>query len=466
LAKKKLLDWFLTINNYRTLFMKKRAISCVVAMCLGTSINPAFALNVGGGVGVSVEHSDNISKEHIDEESDTERNVGVDLKLDHSGDRIQANLNYSITRIDYQDNTYDDETAKNGSALLNLELVEDMLNWKVANTTNYSQVSSKGEDTEDNRTNRNMFSTGPELLLPLGKVDLLTARALYQDIRFDNNVDSSDNERLDGSLDWSHFLADQRRVSIGVSREEVDFDERTNNDYDKDRYYVGFASEAGYLTYDFVIGKDKVKPDFGEDTDGDFRQIGVVYTNSDHSFAFHHDNQLTDSTVGLSAYSIFAAQGINPDAVKFFDENGREIETSDINFELAQVVERTRNELSYSSPDYNGVQFSAVVYKDEQDYKDSLNDEHSRGYDLSVNYKMTESLRFSLGYNNEKTEFDDEPLLGEDEEERWRLGVVYDLNKEWSVNAWYIRDEQTNDTDSTREYDENRVAIGLRYSFD
>jgi hypothetical protein len=387
--------------------------------------------------------------------------VNVGLAMDHTGDRVQANVDYQVTRIDYQQNSYDDETTKNGSALLNLELVEDVLNWKIANTTDYSQVSSTEEDTQDNRANRNMFSIGPELLIPLGKVDLISSRVLYQDISFDNDVDS-DSERMNGTLDWAHFLADKRKLTLGASRDEVDFDERLENDYDKDRYYAGFASEAGYLTYDFLLGKDKVKPDIGEDTDGDFRQIGVVYTNSEHRFAFDHNNELTDSSVGLSLYDVF---GVDPAQGEILID-GEKVDKGDINFELTEVVERTRNQFGYSSPDYNGLKFSAVIYKDEQDYESAPDDEKSTGYDLAVSYQLLESLRLTLAYNSEDIEFSDQPALGEDEEDSIRLGAVYDLNKEWSVAAWVARIEQTNSTDSSREYDENRAAVGLRYSFD
>lgn len=445
--------------------MKMRFLSCFIALYVGSLAGTVAALNVGGSVGVGLEHSDNIERAHIDEQSDTERNVNVGIVADHAGDRIQAALDYNISHIDYQQNVYDDETATNGSALLNFELVENVLNWKVANSTDYSQIDSAGEDTQDNRTNRNMFSTGPELLMPLGRVDLVTARALYQDVTFDNDVES-DSERINAALDWAHFLADKRKLSLGVTRDEVDFDERLQTDYDKDRYYVGFSSEEGYLTYDVLLGKDKIKPDIGEDTDGSFREVGLAYSNSGHRFAFDHNNELTDSSVGLSLYEAFRASGIDPETVNIIGADGREVDSGDINFELAEVVERTRNQFSYSSPDYSGWKFAAVIYSDEQDYESALQDEESRGYDLAVSYQLLESLRLTLGYYREKTEFNDEPLLGEDDEDELRFGATYDLARAWTVSAWLARTEQSNDTDQTREYDENRAAIGLRYSFD
>lgn len=442
--------------------MKKRVIASAVLACVSANV---WGLNISADAGIALEHSDNIRKANTNEESDTERIVTVGFGLNHEGDRIQSQIDYSISRSDYQQNTYGGETSVNGSALVNLELVENSLNWKIANQTNESQVNSRGEDTEDNRTNRNMFSTGPELIVPIGQVDRITAQALYQDISFDGEVDTSDNQRLNGSLEWGHFLAGEKQIYVGFAKDDVDFEERSNNDYKKDRYYIGFSSQEGYLTYDFSIGREKIKMNYGDNIDGNFRQISISYLKSEHRFIFTHNNQLSDSTVGLSLYDVFNNQGVDLGSAPIYDEFGQEIEWGDINFDLAQVVERTRNQFTYISPNYNGLQFYASLYKDEQDYKGRLEDEKSTGGDLTLSYKIVESTSLEASYRQQTTTFKDEPLLGKDKEKGFRIGLVHDITDSLSASAWFLHEEQKNSVNDTREYKENIVSVGIRYSF-
>jgi hypothetical protein len=456
--------------------MKKRIISSLVAIGFGSIAGAAMALNVAGSVGAGLEHSDNIEQVSNDESSDTIRTADVNLEVDHAGDRIQASANYNIARDDYADDTYSAETQTNGSAQLNIELVDDTLNWLTTNATTYSQVDSTGKDTPDNSSNQNIFTTGPEWILKLGQVDSLTTAIMYQDVTFDNDVES-DNARTAGTIDWTHYLADQRRVLAGVMRSNIKYDESefsngNRSDYDMDRYYVGYGSSAGYLTYDFKIGKDKTMPDVGDDTDGDFREINVGYARSEHSINLGYSKELTDTTVSNYSDDVFNNIALNPNGVAnpatnaSVEQSALDFDTSDSNYQLAEIVENTNTALSYTSPTYSGFSGSATLYENIQDYQVSSGDEKITGYVLAVNYQVTEAWSFNLSYGEETTNFATDLDLGEDEQTTTMLSTKYLINPQWSIWAWVQHISQDNSTVAENNYDENVVAAGLRYSFE
>ena len=252
----------------------KTLIGSVVALGSTLVMGSAVAqqAEIGWGVSAGVEHTDNVGRVTDNEESDTIGNVGLQLNLRREG-RLQLGVGADLQYRKYFDDSFDEELTGffNGTAVY--EFIPERFSWFAQNSFGQTLIDARAVDTAGNRQNTNVFSTGPDIRLPLGSRSEVLIQGRWIDASFDDS--DTDNERLTGSLSLIRNLSATSYVSLNGSATRVEYGEvPPNSNYDINSVYVGYGIEGARTKLALTAGRT-AQHDFGESTDGPLFSLSV-----------------------------------------------------------------------------------------------------------------------------------------------------------------------------------------------
>ena len=150
---------------------------------------------------LSARSTDNAGKDQR-EESGTEATTRVRVTYSRESGRCQSNLDASLGYSYWSNDFYDPETRAGAGFNGNCEITPG-LNWELSDNLSEVLQSSQQNDTPNNRTRKNIFRTGPVLIIPLGPVDQLRMSLEYENTEYED-PEIRDSERYIGSLGWNH----------------------------------------------------------------------------------------------------------------------------------------------------------------------------------------------------------------------------------------------------------------------
>jgi hypothetical protein len=220
----------------------------------------------------TVGHTDNATRVDTDEISDTIGSIGGHLDFTRDGSRVDGRLRILGSYRDYFDNTYDSEFLGSGAAELRVGLIGDTLSWSADDTFGQVLSDSLAPATPENREDVNIFSTGPDLRLPLGRATELVVSARYQKASYQDE-NTVDNNRVTGDVSLVRRSSPSVAWSLNVNASNVDFDGPNNPGYDQQEVFVRLESRGANQTLTADLGASFL--DGGDQTD----QTAVVRIN-------------------------------------------------------------------------------------------------------------------------------------------------------------------------------------------
>ncbi|MEZ5561408.1 MAG: hypothetical protein R3F27_00415 [Gammaproteobacteria bacterium] len=244
-------------------FSLKRAIA-IAALASGLSSFSALSAELDWSIESTVGRTDNATRVDTDEISDTIGSIGGHIDLRREGSRINGRLRGHGSYRDYFDDTYDSEFLGSGAAELRIGLIGEVLTWSIDDTFGQVLSDSLAPSTPENRENVNIFSTGPDLRLPLGRATDLVIGARYQDASYQdsNNVD---NNRVTADIALIRRTSPAVTWSLNVNASSVDFDGPNNPGYDQQEVFVRLESKGAKQTLTADLGASFL--DGGDQTD-------------------------------------------------------------------------------------------------------------------------------------------------------------------------------------------------------
>lgn len=244
-------------------FSLKRAIA-IAALASGLSSFSALSAELDWSIESTVGRTDNATRVDTDEISDTIGSIGGHIDFRREGSRINGRLRGRGSYRDYFDDTYDSEFLGSGAAELRIGLIGEVLTWSIDDTFGQVLSDSLAPSTPENRENVNIFSTGPDLRLPLGRATDLVIGARYQDASYQdsNNVD---NNRVTADIALIRHTSPAVTWSLNVNASSVDFDGPNNPGYDQQEVFVRLESKGAKQTLTADLGASFL--DGGDQTD-------------------------------------------------------------------------------------------------------------------------------------------------------------------------------------------------------
>ncbi|MFZ1625000.1 MAG: hypothetical protein WAU48_09510 [Gammaproteobacteria bacterium] len=214
-----------------------------------------FAADLDWGIETAIGHTDNATRVSSNEVSDTIGSVGGHIDFTREGSRVDGRLRGVGSFRNYFDNTYSDDFLGSGIAELRIGLIGESVTWSVDDT--FGQVLSDvfAPSTPDNRENVNIFSTGPDMRLHLGRSTEIVVAGRYQESNYQNSS-SVDSQRVSGDISLVRHTSPAVAWSLNVSASNVDYDGTGNPGYDQQEVFVRLESRGANqtLTADAGVG--------------------------------------------------------------------------------------------------------------------------------------------------------------------------------------------------------------------
>ncbi|MBC7183310.1 MAG: outer membrane beta-barrel protein [Marinobacter sp.] len=398
----------------------------------------AEPLSLSGGL--NSRFSDNVTLAPSNETSDVE--TRADLTLAHQTDPgkceafTAANIGYGV----WLDDTYDPENYASLDFSGDCELARG-LSWEVSDYLRDVTQNARASDTPDNRTRKNVFTTGPVYSLMLGQLDQLTVSAKYGNTEF-SEPGNTDSERYIGRAGWNHTFSPSLSGGLQVSTNRADLD--TGVEIDTDTASVLFSKSWQATRFSGSLGVSQLESRFGGNTQTSEGVVG--------NFSLERDiNPVTQAYIRASRELT--------DQTSDFD-----IRFGDVVFNLSQTtaVEVTAIDAGFARQFSDASRINVGVFANRSDYLST--DEVEDSFGLSVNYSRTITALLSLqtrGSYRYRT-FDSDGV--NDSTYRADIGLVYELTSDLSLNGRVGHTARDSDLGAS-EYQENWISLGLGYQF-
>lgn len=409
-------------------------LSCVVASQLAV----AEPLSLSGGL--TNRFSDNTTRDADNEISDTETRVS--LRLSHQSDPGQcqsdtfADIGYGI----WHDKTYDPETYTTLDFLGSCELFQGF-SWEVADNLQDVEQDSRGTETPDNTTRKNVFRTGPTYVLPLGKVDQLRFSAHYEQAEF-GEPEEADSDRYIASVAWNHLFSQSLSGGISVTANRAEFD--TGAEIDTDVISLDFSQTWPTTRLSGSLGVSEIESSFGG------------------------NSQSSDGVVG----NVSLERDINPVTI-FYLDGSRELtdQTSDFDirfgdfvFDLREIseVEVTAVDTGIRRQFSDGAQLNVNAFANRADYIRTNETEDRLGLAIGYRRPVLPLLMFQSNIRYQYETFEEDNV--DEETASLDVGLTYEVTRDLSVTGRVGHTSRSSDF-SPSEYEENWVLVGLDYRF-
>ncbi len=425
--------------------MSKRVLKSIAAGSVSALLSlPVFGADLDWGIETTVGHTDNATRVSSNEVSDTIGSIGGHIDLTRAGSRINGRLRGAGSFRDYFDNTYSDDFLGSGAADLRIGLIGESVTWSIDDT--FGQVLSDvfTPSTPDNRENVNIFSTGPDFRLHLGRSTEMVIRGRYQDSSYQNS-DSIDNQRVTGDIALIRRTSPAVAWSLNASASNIDFSSAGNPDYDEQEVFARLESTSAHqtLTVDLGIGF----LDGGEQTD----QAALVRINWTRKLSpswaldlgvisefANADDQVVYGVAGGAGGELGGTQDVNLSGQAMHDDSAT--------LELRFVRPRTR------------LRLSGDIGK--ETYPDTTGQDRNRWFlGIEAARRLAARLEATLAYSHEDRDFDTGE--GHDKTDRYSARIDWRVGRSIFLGMEGRKENRSGDT--SYSYNETIYMASISY---
>ncbi|WP_199453871.1 outer membrane beta-barrel protein [Marinobacter sp. bablab_jr008] len=415
-------------------------VTIVVTLFLAITSSQLLAATNSLSGGVKSRYSDNSRLDSSNEESDLENRVTVDFSHEGAGAKCQTGADVSLGYGEWVNETFDPEVYTSGG-LNGICNISERIQWRASNVITQQTEDSREADTPNNRTRKNVFSTGPLYSVQLSPVDTLSLSASYVNTEFEEEGDP-DSNRIIGTTSYLHNLSPTLGAGLSGSVERAELD--TEEELDKESLSVTFNKSWAVTSINGAVGINRLTSRLGQqeiETDGITVSLGVDrQINPTARFSLSVRRELTDQTSTLG------------------------VDFDDFSFNLTDTaaVEVTAATAGLQKQFSDGSNLSARAFADRSDFVRSENSEDSLGFSISYSRPVSTltSVIVDTGYRINRYSIDD----SEDTEVSVAISTRYRLTSRMTLSASVGHDREDSDV-AGRGFEENWASVSLGYQF-
>jgi hypothetical protein len=424
---------------------QRRLATLAVLACMGGGIAHAQVAeeHLEWGVTVGVEHSDNVHRTQVDEQSETVGTAGIFFAIILDRPRLDASLNGDLVYRDYFDDSYESEVVGGVAATINYAISPERFYWLISD--NFGQIAEDRTrvDTPDNRQNFNYFTTGPDIIFPLGARTSAQLSGRFSDTYYEERIE--DYQSLTGSLALIRQMSETSSVSLNVSNTSVEYDEEELfQEYEITQGFVRYARDSTRTTLSLDVG---------------YSEVSVGDQSSDGLLArFSLDRAIgAYSHLGIEAGTEFLTSGdvFRRDQTLTGIESGAEdviASTDPFQADYAYVTWTTDRLRT-------GIRLTLSARREEHETTSSEDREiYAAALTITRQISQRFSGEFTAGYREE--EFTNQGFKFD--EQFAGLGLNWRLTQNVEIRFRVDHFEGSSEN-GTRDFDENRVYLGIAY---
>lgn len=363
---------------------------CMLTLLFCAITSSAHAIQWGSTITIDSEHTNNSLRTSDNQRSDLESTATLNFDLLAESSSLQANLDYEISRLEFQQSTQEDQTEITGTGNITWSIIPQSFQWDFSSQINSLRSDLRQVDIADNREERRIYSTGPDLILNLSPVDQLIISSRFTKTDFET-TNNSDNDRLGSGIQWQHRLSPTQNLGAGFQYTQVSFDDTTQEDITTRYSYLSYESQLRYTQLQLRGGYNESERRGFDSVEGPVIEASTNYSRNGHEISLRAIHQLTDSTIGLQSGNLPVA-------------GNNQIEDS--NFDTIDIVERTFGQLSYNNLSIcTGCSMGIALAYDDQDFENQPRDEQSLLMNATAGYRASSKLRITAGFAMEELKF-------------------------------------------------------------
>lgn len=196
---------------------------------------------------------------------------GGTLTVDEHRPRLDTTVGANLGYQEYLSGGYRGQVVGSVVGSLRYALIPKTLFWSIDDTFGQGTTNALAAATPSNRTNVNVFSTGPTLILPLNSVTRLQADARYGRDTYENGYQPND-DRYTGSLGLIRQLSTLSSLGLNLDYAKVVYSSRNGNlatpglpgnlyqaaDYDRQSAFMRYTTGDKRNTLSLDAGASKV----------------------------------------------------------------------------------------------------------------------------------------------------------------------------------------------------------------
>lgn len=234
----------------------RRGVACVaVALILASARTHAAQDLLAGiaGLHAGVGASDNINQTGgVEPISGEWLEAGLAGNYGVARPNFDGQLTSDVTYRKYDNKAAGDELLGGANGHADFKLFDRMLKWVADDVYGQSSINAYGPNSPQNREGTNYFSTGPDLLVPLGARTALTVDGRYSLATFDGP--DFDNSRLSGGIGIERKISALTTVHLNFTDSHLTFKNDAAPPFNIREATVGAHREGSHTTVDLDLG--------------------------------------------------------------------------------------------------------------------------------------------------------------------------------------------------------------------
>ena len=435
--------WFITIERDAGVALKPSILKLsLCASVIGLLSVSVHSLELQSVAYAETRYSDNAGNLKQMRRHDVRNTVGLEAQLTEQRQSMVADANVTIENERYLRNTAGERTAvTSGLGMLNLNLVEDFLNWDSSFTRSQVVEDSTQEDESANRDYRNLLRSGPQMHLELSDTTDFDAHAFYVNVE-NTAEDLSDSERANAGMALINHYNQLTQFSLASEYETI-LTEDELDQYDRQNVSVGATRTLARGSVAVGVGRSRLTPEFGESIDSNFYQVNF----RQDEFLFHvlqlgYTQDVSDTSIGFD------------DALLIEQDTG-ELPTNDY---------VTRKRMSASLSRTIGVH-SYSLQMDRSDSRYELSRQHILFHSGAFRYErpVVEHLVLGTTVSYLERDYVTDPVAGISKTLSYTVDSNYQFSDRLDVGSYIRFISRTNSSVEATEYEEFQLGVDLRY---
>lgn len=389
-------------------------------------------------------YSDNPAHSNANSPTQVVGSAQAGLHLLHQGSRLFLDAEASVLRREFLRGNVSGETLPQAFVEAVAELVPDRLSWRVED--NLGQIASQPFDVlvSPGRENANVFSTGPDLVLPIGVRNRLEVSGRYGTATYSgSNIDSN---RYEGEVGFAHLLSESSSFSAQFE------DQRT--DYRETGVFPSVEERRPFLRYTHDSGRTYLVTEAGAEY---LRTGGRAGPVTAHGLLVLQRRLSSRLTLNVEFRHGFA------DAAQTFRSDARSPFGTGSNQPVQALASPFKEDTGYVMllRSAGRTLLAAQVFGSREQYTaDAARNRSLIGSDLVFDYRLAAALSLAGRVRYIREQFQQAQVS--DHRVEASLGLNYQFARSLQVAVSYLRSSGGGDRPTDR-FGENRALIALSY---
>ena len=416
----------------------------IIGFCL--SYKTVVALELEPSVGVGVQYTDNAQLTLDEEVSDLIATTYAAAKLNEDEGRLKYDVETSIKKDNYTQDTYEDKRYFNLAASADWEMMRERFHWTLSNNFRQRTINSLDSNTPDNLQDANTFNFGARIIFPISGRQKLTLIPLFSQYYYEQS--STDNRQYSIKANWDYQMFRLTHVGINLGARKVNYFDQDITGTTFSNLSIDLKKQQASSKFSINLGATNVQREFDEGSTGFVGSVDWLLDLSSRS-----------KLNTVVSTSITDTSSVSRDATGDLDD----VELT------VDVVRSSKMRLAYVRADESLHSSLWIDYR-KLKYEVSPNDREIRTFGARLSYPVTQLLSggVSVGYNH-TTQLD---TLREDKTFTFGTNIKYLLTAKLhtTVDIRYRTKESAEpsvdfDVLRLRNYDEFSIFASLIYGF-